>query len=48
MPNVPNSPLAPPVGGGGAVLVLLVLESAVVVGVVEVDELVEVVAVDVG
>ena len=46
---LPNNPPAPP-AGGGAVLVLFVLESAevVVVGVVEVDELVEVLAADVG
>ena len=50
LPNKPNNPPAPP-AGGGAVLVLFVLESAaaavVVVGVVEVDELVEVLAADV-
>ena len=53
LPNKPNNPPAPPAaGGGGAVLVLFVLESAAVlvvaVGVVEVDELVEVLAADVG
>lgn len=44
MPNIP------PPGGGGAVLLLLVLDCAavLVVGVVEVDELVEVLAADVG
>lgn len=47
LPSIPNEP---PAGGGGAVLVLLVLESVavVVVGAVEVDELVVVLAADVG
>ena len=48
--KLPNMPNIPPPGGGGAVLVLLVLDCAavLVVGVVEADELVEVLAADVG
>ena len=52
LPSMPNSPPALLGAGGGAVLVLFVLESvaaeAVVVGVVEVDELLEVLAAAVG